>query len=85
MARRAGTRQAAAATSDRSSAAPEYATARILEAGVVPARKRSDIGAPDFKARLCILSPGYYQAQKPVSLADRIAFYKVPGVTMAKS
>ena len=50
------------------------ADARAVECGLV---------APDFKAPLRVFSPGYYQAQKPACLADRMAFYKVPGVTMA--
>jgi CubicO group peptidase (beta-lactamase class C family) len=48
--------------------------ARAVECGLV---------APDFKAPLRIFSAEYYQAQKPACLADRMAFYKVPGVTMA--
>jgi len=48
--------------------------ARAVECGLV---------APDFKAPLRIFSPEYYRAQKPACLADRMAFYQVPGVTMA--
>jgi CubicO group peptidase (beta-lactamase class C family) len=48
--------------------------ARPVECGLV---------APDFKAPLSIFSPEYYKAQKPTCLQDRMAFYKVPGVTMA--
>jgi len=48
--------------------------ARAVECGLV---------APDVKAPLRIFSPEYYQAQKPACLADRMAFYKVPGVTIA--
>lgn len=47
---------------------------REIECGLV---------APDFKAPLRIFSPEYYAAQKRGCLADRMAFYKVPGVAMA--
>jgi CubicO group peptidase (beta-lactamase class C family) len=48
--------------------------ARNIECGLV---------APDFKAPLRIFSPAYYATQKTACLGDRMAFYKVPGVTMA--
>lgn len=46
---------------------------KAIECGLVP---------PDFKAPLRLFSPTYYAEQKPACLADRMAFYKVPGVTM---
>ena len=49
-------------------------TMRAVECGLV---------APDFKAPLRIFSPAYYRSQQPSCLAERMAFYKVPGVTMA--
>jgi CubicO group peptidase (beta-lactamase class C family) len=57
----------------QSPAASESA-ARDVECGLVP---------PDFRAPLRIFSPEYYASQKPSCLADRMAFYKVPGVSMA--
>ena len=52
----------------------EKAKARAVECGLV---------APDFKAPLLVFSPEYYRSRQPSCLADRMAFYKVPGVTMA--
>lgn len=48
--------------------------ARAVQCGLVP---------PDFKARLRIFSPEYYRIQKTACLQDRMAFYTVPGVTIA--
>jgi len=53
---------------------PAAADARAIECGLV---------APDFKAVLRAFSPEYYKTQTPSCLQDRMAFYKVPGVTMA--
>ncbi len=53
---------------------PAVADARAVECGLV---------APDFKAPLRLFSPEDHQTMKPACLQDRMAFYKVPGVTMA--
>jgi hypothetical protein len=53
---------------------PAAADVRAIECGLI---------APDLKAPLRILSPDYYKTMKPACLQDRMAFYKVPGVTMA--
>ena len=52
----------------------QAADLRAVECGLV---------APDFKAPLRLFSPDYYTALTPACLQDRMAFYKVPGVTMA--
>lgn len=53
---------------------PAASDARAIECGLV---------SPDFKAPLRIFSPDYYKTLTPACLQDRMAFYKVPGLTMA--
>jgi CubicO group peptidase (beta-lactamase class C family) len=69
-------RAAAPDAAGRSAAAPisQSMDTRAVECGLVP---------PDFKAPLRIFSPEYYGTQKTACLSERMAFYEVPGVTIA--
>ena len=75
----------ASGDSGPTSAFLERAAADQTPAGVDDAVHAVECGLvqPDFKAPLTIFSPDYYTTQKTACLADRMAFYKVPGVTLA--